>query len=41
MLEEREYEEIAGVMEISVAAVRTHVHLARQALRRGLAESES
>jgi RNA polymerase sigma-70 factor (ECF subfamily) len=41
MLEEREYEEIAGVMEISVAAVRTHVHLARQELRRGLAESES
>lgn len=32
MLEELSYEEVARVMELSVAAVRTHVHLARKAL---------
>lgn len=38
MLEELSYEEAARVMELSVAAVRTHVHLARKALAESLKE---
>jgi RNA polymerase sigma-70 factor (ECF subfamily) len=34
MLVQREYTEIAEIMEISVSAARTHVHLARKALMR-------
>lgn len=38
MLEELTYEEAARVMELSVAAVRTHVHLARKTLAESLKE---
>lgn len=38
MLEELSYEEVAHVMELSIAAVRTHVHLARKALAESLKE---
>lgn len=38
ILEELSYEEAARVMELSVAAVRTHVHLARKALMESLKE---
>ncbi len=38
MLEELSYEEAARVMELSIAAVRTHVHLARKALSESLKE---
>lgn len=38
MLEQLSYVEAARVMELSVAAVRTHVHLARKALAESLVE---
>jgi RNA polymerase sigma-70 factor (ECF subfamily) len=38
MLEEMPYEQIARVMELSVEAIRTHVHLARRALAASLSE---
>lgn len=38
MLEALSYEEAARVMELSAAAVRTHVHLARKALAESLKE---
>jgi RNA polymerase sigma factor (sigma-70 family) len=40
MLEQREYGEIAEIMQISVSAARTHVHLARQSLMRSMGGGE-
>ena len=38
-LEQRRFEEVADIMDLSVSAVRTHVHLARQRLLAELGES--